>query len=106
MISQTSIVRSMDVDSTVKAKRQEILRIAAQHGATNIRLFGSRARGDARGDSDVDFLVDMPPHCSLLDIARLMMDLQDILGYKVDVVEPAGLHWYIRDRVLKEAVPL
>lgn len=96
----------MDVDSTVKAKRQEILRIAAQYGASNIRLFGSRARGDARADSDVDFLVDMPPHCSLLDIARLMMDLQDILGYKVDVVEPAGLHWYIRDRVLKEAVPL
>jgi predicted nucleotidyltransferase len=50
--------------------------------------------------------VDMPPHCSLLDVARLMMDLQDILGCKVDVVEPEGLHWYIRDRVLKEAVPL
>jgi predicted nucleotidyltransferase len=96
----------MDVDSTVKAKREEILRIAAQYGASNIRLFGSRARGDARADSDVDLLVDLPPHCSLLDVARLMMDLQDILGCKVDVVEPEGLHWYIRDKVLKEAVPL
>jgi uncharacterized protein len=96
----------MDVDSTVKAKREEILRIAAQYGASNIRLFGSRARGDARADSDVDLLVDLPPHCSFLDVARLMMDLQDILGCKVDVVEPEGLHWYIRDKVLKEAVPL
>jgi predicted nucleotidyltransferase len=96
----------MDVDSTVKAKREEILRIAAQYGASNIRLFGSRARGDARADSDVDLLVDLPPRCSLLDVARLMMDLQDILGCKVDVVEPEGLHWYIRDKVLKEAVPL
>jgi len=94
------------VDSTVKAKREEILRIAAQYGATNIRLFGSRARGDARSDSDVDFLVDMPSGCSLLDVGRLVMDLQDVLGCKVDVVEPEGLHWYIRDRVLKEAVPL
>jgi uncharacterized protein len=94
------------VDSTVKAKREEILRVAAQYGASNIRLFGSRARGDARSDSDADFLVDMPSGCSLFDIGRLLMDLQDILGCKVDVVEPEGLHWSIRDKVLKEAVPL
>jgi predicted nucleotidyltransferase len=99
-------VRSIDVDSTVKAKRQEILRITDQYGASNIRLFGSRARGEARADSDIDLLVDMPPSSSLLDVARLMMDLQDLLGCKVDVVEPEGLHWYIRDKVLKEAVPL
>ena len=96
----------MDVDSTVKAKREEILRIAAQYGASNIRLFGSRARGDARADSDVDLLVDMPPRSSLLDVARLMMDLQDVLGCKVDVVEPEGLHWYIRNKILTEAIPL
>jgi predicted nucleotidyltransferase len=96
----------VDVDSTVKAKREEILRVAAQYGASNIRLFGSRARGDARSDSDADFLVDMPYGCSLLDLGRLLMDLQDILGCKVDVVEPEELHWYIRDKVLREAVPL
>ncbi len=96
----------MDIDKSVEAKREDILRIAAKYGVRNVRLFGSRARGDARSDSDVDFLVDMPSGCSLLDVGRLMMDLQDVLGCKVDVVEPDGLHWYIRDRVLKEAVPL
>jgi predicted nucleotidyltransferase len=96
----------MDMDEGVKAKREEILSVAAKYGACNVRLFGSRARGEARSDSDVDFLVDMPLGCSLLDVGRFQMDLQDILGCKVDVVEPAGLHWYIRDKILKEAVPL
>ena len=96
----------MGIDNTVDARREEILCITAKYGARNVRLFGSRARGDARADSDVDLLVDMPAGSSLPDVGRLIMDLQDLLGYKVDVVEPEGLHWYIRDRVLKEAVPL
>jgi uncharacterized protein len=96
----------MGIDNTVNARREEILRITAKYGACNVRLFGSRARGDARADSDVDLLVDMPAGSSLLDVGRLIMDLQGLLGYKVDVVEPEGLHWYIRDEVLKEAVPL
>ena len=96
----------MGIDKGVQAKREDILHIAAKYGASNVRLFGSRARGDARSDSDVDFLVDMPSGCSLLDVGRLIMDLQEALGCKVDVVEPEGLHWYIRDRVLEEAIPL
>lgn len=90
----------------IRAKRVEILGLAARHGARNLRLFGSVARGEARPESDVDFLVDLSPGATLLDLGALQMDLQDLLGRKVDVVEPAALHWYIRDRVLSEAVPL
>jgi hypothetical protein len=93
-------------DEALQAKRQEILRIAAQHGARSIRLFGSVARGDSRPDSDVDLLVEMEPGPSLLDIGALLMELQQLLGRRVDIVEPEGLHWYIRDQVLQEAVPL
>jgi len=93
-------------DQSLQAKRQEILRIAARHGAGNVRVFGSVARGDSRPDSDVDFLVEMEPGRSLLDIGALLMDLQQLLGRSVDIVEPDGLHWYIRDQVLQEAVPL
>jgi hypothetical protein len=93
-------------DETLQSKRLDILRIAAGHGARSVRLFGSVARGDNRPDSDVDFLVEMEPGRSLLDVGALLMELQDLLGRKVDIVEPEALHWYIRDRVLQEAVPL
>ena len=96
----------MGIEEILKAKRDEILRIAAEHGAHNVRVFGSVARGDARPDSDVDFLVQMEDGRSLMDLGGLLGDLEDLLGRKVDVAEPEGLHWYIRDRVLAEAVPL
>lgn len=88
------------------AKREEILRLAARHGARRIRVFGSVARGDADMSSDVDFLVEMEPGRSLLDIGGLLMDLQNILGPTVDVVTEKGLRERIRDRVLREAVAL
>jgi predicted nucleotidyltransferase len=69
-------------------------------------VFGSAARGEDREDSDVDFLVELDPGRSLLDMGGLLMDLQELLGRRVDVVEPDALHWYVRDRILKEAVPL
>ena len=96
----------MGIDEILKDKREEILRLAAQHGARNLRVFGSVARGEARPESDVDFLVELESGHSLFDLGGLLMDLQDLLGRSVDVVTEKGLHWYIRDRVLKEAVPL
>ena len=87
-------------------KRQDILQIAARHGATNMRVFGSVARGEAKPGSDIDFLVDVGPGRSAFFPAGLLADLEDLLGCKVDVLTENGLHWYIRDRVLKEAQPL
>lgn len=96
----------MRLDELLREKRDDILRIAAQHGATHVRVFGSVARGEAGPESDIDLLVEFDPGRSLLDHSRLVMDLQDLLGCKVDVVTPDGLHWAIRDRVLVEAVLL
>ena len=99
-------VSRTDMRELLKAKREEILRIAARHGARNVRLFGSVARGEADTESDVDVLVDMEPGRSLLDMGGLLMDLRELLGRDVDVVTEPSLHWYIRDRILREAVPL
>ncbi len=96
----------MGIEQALKKKRPQILRLAAKYGARNVRVFGSVARGEARAKSDVDFLVDMNRGRSLLDMGGFLMDVQDLLGRKVDVVTEKGLHWYIRDRVLKEAIPL
>ena len=84
--------------------RVEILAAAARHGATNVRVFGSVARGDADAASDVDFLVDFEPGRSLLDLASLLVELEDLLGLPVDIVTEPGLKARIRQRVLTEAV--
>jgi predicted nucleotidyltransferase len=75
----------------VRERRQEILRIAAKHGAHNVRVFGSVSRGEGGPESDVDFLVDMDLGRTLFDIGGLLMDLQDVLGHEVDVVTERGL---------------
>lgn len=90
----------------MRAGREAILELAARHGAKNVRLFGSGARGEGGPTSDVDWLVEMEKGRSRLDFVGLWQDLEGLLGCKVDVVEAEGLHWYIRDKVLKEAVPL
>ena len=84
----------------------EILRVAREHGATSVRVFGSRARGDSTPDSDLDLLVRLDPKRSLLDLIAIQQDLEDLLGCKVDVVTENGLSPYIRERVLAEALPL
>jgi predicted nucleotidyltransferase len=96
----------MDIDELLKDRREDILRIAAQHGAHNVRVFGSVARGEARSDSDVDLLVELESGRSLLDLGGLLMDLQTLLGREVDVVTDQGLRDRIRARVLQEAKPL
>ena len=96
----------MSLNEGLQEKREEILRIAAKHGARNVRVFGSVARGEADDQSDIDLLVEFEPSRSLLDHGALWMDLQALLGCKVDVVSQGGIKARIRERVLREAVPL
>lgn len=96
----------MNLKKLLEQKREEIFKIAAEHGAFNIRIFGSVARGEEREDSDIDFLVEMETGRSLLDRIGLMQDLEDLLQRKVDVATQKTLREYFRDRVLKEAIPL
>jgi predicted nucleotidyltransferase len=96
----------MDTRTLIHERRSDILQIAAQYGAHNIRVFGSVARGEAETASDVDFLVELAPGRSVLDLGGLLMALQELLGCEVDIVTEKGLRPRIRERVLKEAVPL
>ena len=96
----------MTLEQVIKDKRAEILRIAARLGARDVRVFGSVARKEADAGSDVDFLVDMEPGRSLLDVGGLQMELEALLGCRVDVVTERGLKSRIRERVLREAVPV
>lgn len=95
----------MGIDDLLKDKRSEILQVAAKYGVSNIRVFGSVARGQAQPDSDIDLLVDGLENCSWGG-GGLLMELQALLGRDVDLVSPEDLYWYIRDRVLREAVSL
>lgn len=96
----------MNIYDILAAKREEILQIAAKYGAYNIRIFGSVARREADVHSDVDFLVEMETGRSLFDLGGLLMELQEILGCKVDIATEKGLRSRIREGVLSEAVPL
>ena len=96
----------MNLRDMIQMHRDEIIKVAMMHGARNIRVFGSVARGEADEKSDVDFLVDLESGRSLLDLGGLLMDLKDVLGRDVDVVTEKGLNPRIRDRVLREAVAL
>ncbi|MFZ5883629.1 MAG: nucleotidyltransferase family protein [Chloroflexota bacterium] len=93
----------MKTEELVVSHREEILATAHKHGAYNVRVFGSVARGEARPDSDIDFLVNLEAGRSLMDLARLLRELQSLLGRDVDVVTEAGLRPRIRPRVLREA---
>jgi predicted nucleotidyltransferase len=96
----------MGIPEIIADKKERILALAAKHGASNVRVFGSVANGTAKADSDIDFLVDMEKDRSLFDVGGLLMDLQELFGRKVDVVTENGLHWYIRNRIINEAKPI
>lgn len=96
----------MGIEELLKIKRKEILQIAARHGAKNVRVFGSVARGEAGPESDVDFLVEFESERSLFDRMALQEELERLLGRKVDVLTEPSIYWLLRRRILKEAVPL
>ena len=96
----------MSLADLLRRERDEILRIAAQHGATDVRVFGSAARGDSGQDSDVDFLVRMEAGRSIFDLATLVVELEALLDRRVDVVPEDSIYWLLRRRILNEAQPL
>lgn len=96
----------MTLNELRATKKDAILAIASRHGVTSIRVFGSFARGEAREDSDLDLLIEAGPRRTPWFPGGLLADLEEELGRKVDIVEENGLHRLIRDRVLREAVPL
>ncbi|GIW60667.1 MAG: nucleotidyltransferase [Patescibacteria group bacterium] len=96
----------MRLEQLLKEKREEILRLCAKYGARNVGIFGSIARGTEDEQSDIDLIVEFEPGRSLLDHAGLWLELQELLGCKVDVVSERGIKARIRERVLREAMPL
>jgi hypothetical protein len=100
------IDRVANIEQFLQVKREDILSIAARHGAYNVCVFGSVARGQADSASDVDFLVEVGPDHSAWFPSGLVLELEQLLGRKVEVVTERALHWYIRERILAEAIPL
>lgn len=96
----------MKIEEAVKTKREEIRRIAARHGAINVRLFGSVARGEAKPESDVDLLVDVTTQTSSWFPVGLVLDLEELLGRRVEVITERALNKDLREIVLREAIPL
>ncbi|NOQ42379.1 MAG: nucleotidyltransferase [Desulfuromusa sp.] len=94
------------MDKFIEEHRETIKRLAANRGAVRVRLFGSLARGEGKPQSDIDLLVDLEEGRSAFALGGILMDLQEALGRRVDVVTPAALHPKIRDKVLEQAVEL
>lgn len=90
----------------IETHRAELLALARSRGVTGIRVFGSMSRGDATDQSDVDLLVTPAPGTSALSLGGLLLDAQELLGRRVDVVTEASLHPALRERVMAGAVPL
>jgi len=96
----------MTLEELRTTRREEILHLAGECGARNVRVFGSVARGESDARSDIDFLVDLDPGRSLLDLGRLQRRLERLLASKVDVVSSRGLRERVRLRIQQDAVLL
>jgi predicted nucleotidyltransferase len=90
----------------IEAHRDDLLALARKRGITGVRIFGSMIRADANDNSDVDLLVNLVPGTSALALGGLLLDVQDLLGRRVDVVTEASLHPALRERVMALAIPL
>ena len=104
--SSASTKNGKTIALLLNANRDEILRLAGQHGARNVRLFGSVARGETTADSDLDILVDFESGRSLLDRIALIQDLEDLLGIEVDVVTERSVHRELQADIVQNAQPL
>jgi len=96
----------MKIADELREKREEVLRVAARHGAGNVFLFGSVARGEEGPESDVDLLVDVVGEPTPWFPGGLVADLEDLLGRQVQVVIRRSLSPLIRGSVMKDASPL
>ena len=96
----------MSIRDTIRQNREKILAVAAKHGASNVRVFGSVSRGDETDASDVDFLVVLQPGRSLLDHAALKVELEEFLDRPVDIATERGLKPKYRERIVSEAVAI
>jgi uncharacterized protein len=96
----------MGAKELLKDKREDILRLAAKYGVSNVRIFGSVARGQAGPESDIDFLIDLDPGRTLFDLGGFLYEVRELLGVPVDVVPEKSLRKHVRPSVLKDAVPL
>lgn len=99
-------VKSAPTLDDLRAQREAILKLAEKHGAYNVRIFGSVARGEATSDSDIDFLVSVKPKISIFELVGLWLDLQDLLGREVNLSTDEGLRDHMKSNVLRDAVAL
>lgn len=105
-VASANLCRPMVLDPLLRHHQPRIRDIARRHGVTSVRAFGSRARGDAKPESDVDLLIEAPEQPAFFFPGGLIADLEALLGTRVEVVTEAALHPTLRERVLREAVPL
>jgi uncharacterized protein len=100
------LTQENSLSQRLKAAREQVLAVARRHGACNLRIYGSVARGQDRPGSDLDLLVDLEQGCSLLEVIALRQELEALLNCQVDLAEAHQLHPFIRDQIIAQATAL